>query len=211
MKLYDYFRSSAAYRVRIALNLKGVGYEHVGVHLVRDGGEQHKPAYKAVNPQGRVPTLELEDGTRIIQSPAILEFIEERWPEPALLPKDDVARAHVRALAAVIACDIHPLNNLSSLGLLRGKFGADEAGVSEWYAHWITQGFATIEALLGDTPFAGGEEPGLAEVYLVPQVFNARRFNVPLEAFPKIVAIDAAAAALPAFVKAHPDNQPDAA
>ncbi|MBB4304032.1 maleylacetoacetate isomerase/maleylpyruvate isomerase [Rhodobium orientis] len=210
MKLYSYYRSSAAYRVRIALALKGLSYDYRPVHLVAGGGEHLQPAYAAINPQKRVPTLELDDGTHLIQSPAILEFLDERYPEPPLLPADPETRAKCRAMAAIIGCDIHPLNNSSTLAYLKGPFGQDPDAVSAWYAHWVHQGFSAIEQLLGETPFAFGEAPGMADLYLVPQVYNARRFKVPLDAFAKIVAIDARCAEIEAFRIAHPDAQPDA-
>ena len=210
MKLYSYFRSSAAYRVRIALNLKGIAYETVPVHLVRDGGEQKKPAYKAINPQMRVPALELDDGAILTQSPAILDYLEEVYPSPALMRGDPVARARIRAVADIIGCDIHPLNNLPVLGYIKTEFGQDQAAADRWYAHWITVGFEAIEQLIDPGPFAFGTTPGLADVFLVPQVFNARRFKVPLEAFPGICAVEQACLALPAFADAAPDNQPDA-
>lgn len=208
MKLYTYFRSSAAYRVRIALNLKGIAYEGVAVHLTKDGGQHKKPDYRAVNPQMRVPTLELSSGEKLIQSLAIIEYLDEIYPDPALLPKEAVERAHVRAVAQIIACDIHPLNNLVSLQYLR-KLGHDDATVNEWYASWILSGFEAIEQLIKPGPYAFGSQVTLADVCLVPQVFNARRFKFPLERFPKIEAVDAACAKLPAFDKAMPENQFD--
>lgn len=208
--LYDYFRSGSAYRTRIALNLKGIPYQHHAVHLTRDGGEQHSDAYKAINPQERVPSLCLEDGTVLTQSPAILEWLEEVHPEPPLLPKDPIARAKVRAVAAIVGCDIHPLNNLSVLSYLRGPLDQDEASVRAWIATWIERGFAAIEELVEPGPFCFGEHPTMADLYLVPQVFGAARFSVPLDAFPKIMGIDAACAELAAFKRAHPSAQPDA-
>lgn len=210
MKLYTYFRSSAAFRVRIALNLKAVAYEAVPVHLVRDGGEHRKPAYRAINPQMRLPSLELDDGTVIVQSPAILEYLDEAYPSPALLPADPVRRARVRAVAAIVACDIHPLNNSGTLAYLKRELGQAQPAVDAWYAHWITTGFEAIERLIEPGPYAFGESVGLADVCLVPQVFNARRFGVPLEAFPKIRAVDEACAQVAAVVDAAPQNQPDA-
>lgn len=208
MKLYTYFRSSAAYRVRIALNLKGIAYEGVSIHLTKDGGQHKKPDYRAINPQMRVPTLELSGGEKLIQSLAIIDYLDEVFPDPALLPKDAVERAHVRAVAQIIACDIHPLNNLVSLQYLR-KLGHDDAAVNEWYASWVISGFEAIEPLLRPGPYAFGSHVGLADICLVPQVFNAQRFKVDLSRFPKIMSVDAACAKLPAFAKARPENQFD--
>jgi maleylacetoacetate isomerase len=208
VKLYTYFRSSAAYRVRIALNLKDIAYEGISIHLTKDGGQHRKPEYRAVNPQMRVPTLELSSGDKLIQSLAIIDYLDEIFPDPALLPKDAIERAHVRAVAHIVACDIHPLNNLVTLQYLR-KLGHDEAAVNEWYASWVLAGFEAIEPLLRPGPYAFGSHVGLADLCIVPQVFNARRFKVPLERFPKILAVDAACAKLPAFDKARPENQFD--
>jgi maleylacetoacetate isomerase len=207
MKLYTYFRSSAAYRVRIALALKGVAYDAVPVHLVKN--EHAAPDYLALNPQGRVPALAV-DGATLIQSPAILEYLEEAYPEPPLLPADPIARAKVRAAAAVIACDVHPLNNLSVLRRLKAM-GHEQPAIDEWIRHWIVEGLRAVEALIEDGPFCFGSAPGLADVYLVPQLYNARRFSTPLEAFPKVLAAEAACLALPAFRQAAPEAQPDAA
>jgi maleylacetoacetate isomerase len=208
VKLYTYFRSSAAYRVRIALNLKDVPYEGISVHLTRDGGQHRTPEYKAINPQMRVPTLELSSGEKLIQSLAIIDYLDEVYPEPAFLPKDAIERAHVRAVAQIIASDIHPPNNLVTLQYLR-KLGLDDAAVNEWYASWVVAGFEAIESLLKPGPYAFGAHVGLADICLVPQIFNARRFKVPLERFPNILAVDAACAKLPAFEKARPENQFD--
>lgn len=207
MKLYTYFRSSAAYRVRIALNLKGVTYESVPINLLK--GEQRADGYRAVNPQKRVPSLDI-GATTLIQSPAILEYLDEVYPEPPLLPVGAVTRAKVRAIASLIACDIHPLNNSGTLAYLKNRLGHDKAAADEWYAHWVREGFEAIEALLGPGPYAFGSRITLADIYLVPQVANARRFDIPLDAFPKIVAVDAACAAHKAFQDAAPANQPDA-
>ncbi len=205
MKLYDYPRSSAAYRTRIALNLKGLSYERVEVHLLRDGGEHLKPAYRAINPQARVPALQLDDGTILTQSPAILEWLEETCPTPPLLPADTVARARVRAVSAIIGCDIHPLNNLAVLNYLRGKLYQEKDAVADWYRHWISVGFRGIEALIQPGPFCFGDRPTLADVYLVPQIANAHRFDTPLDTFPKITGVGAACDALPAFAAARPE------
>lgn len=210
MRLFTYWRSSAAYRVRIALALKGIAVEQVPVHLVRNGGEQHAPAYRALNPQERVPALELDDGTLLIQSPAILDYLEEIHPAPPLLPQGPVARAQVRAVAGIIGCDIHPPNNASQLAYLRQILGHDEAQVSAWIARWVRDGFRAVEALIGTEGYCFGPEPGLADVFLVPQLYAARRFRVPLEDFPRILRVEALAATHPAFAAAHPARQADA-
>jgi maleylacetoacetate isomerase len=210
VKLYSYFRSSAAYRARIALNLKGLDYETVGIHLTKDGGWQFAPEYRAVNPQKRVPALELSGGEVLLQSLAIIDYLDEVYPDPPLVPADALARAQVRAVAQIIACDIHPLNNLAVLNYLRHKLGQDQAAVQAWYAHWILQGFEAVEALIKPGPYAFGSHVTVADICLAPQVANARRLNVPLGDFPKIVAVDAACLKLAAFEHARPENQPDA-
>jgi len=207
MKLYTYFRSSAAYRVRIALNLKGIAYESVPIHLLKK--EQSAPEYLAVNPQGRVPALD-KDGTVLIQSPAILEYLEEVYPEPPLLPADPLARARVRAVCALIGCDIHPLNNVGVLRYIKRVFGQEQAAIDEWYRHWIVEGFQALEHLIEPGPFAFGPRPTLADVYLAPQVYNAVRLKVPMGPYPKIAAADAACARLEAFKAAAPEAQADA-
>jgi maleylpyruvate isomerase len=209
VKLYSYFRSSAAYRTRIALNLKGIAYETVSVHLTRGGGEQHAPEFRAVNPQKRVPALALDDAV-LLQSVAIMEYLDEIHPDPPLLPKDPVARAQVRAVTQIIVSDIHPLNNTSPVNYLRDTLKVDENAIRAWYHRWIVAGFEAIEELIRPGPYAFGASVTMADICLVPQVFNARRFNVPLDRFPGIVAADAAAAALPAFDAARPERQPDA-
>jgi len=209
VKLYTYFRSSAAYRARIALNLKGVAFETASIHLTKGGGQQFKPEFRAINPQARVPALAVDGGV-LTQSLAIIEYLEEMHPQPPLLPADPVDRAHVRAIAQAIACDIHPLNNTSPLFYLKNTLKHDQETINAWYAHWITVGFEAVEMLLRPGPYAYGAQVTLADVCLVPQVANARRFNVPLAKFPKIVAVDAACLKLPAFEKARPENQPDA-
>ena len=210
MKLYSFFRSSAAYRVRIALNLQGLSYETVGVHLQKEGGQNLKPEYRAINPQMRVPTLRLDSGELLTQSLAIIEYLDEIHPQPALLPADPLARARVRALAQLIACDIHPLNNVAPLRYLKNQLGQSQDKIDAWYHHWVLAGFDALEALVRPGPYACGTEVTLADVCLVPQVANAHRLKVPLDRFPKIVAIAAACAALPAFERARPENQPDA-
>jgi maleylacetoacetate isomerase len=203
--LHDYFRSSAAYRVRIALNLKGVGHDSVTVDL-RAGGQQAE-AYRAVNPQGLVPMLEM-DGLRLTQSLAIIDYLDAVAPEPRLIPADSGDAAHVRAMALLIACDIHPLNNLRVLNYLKDDLGEAPEVRDRWYAHWIGQGFAALEALAA--PRAGmflfGDAPTLADVCLVPQMYNACRFDVPLTDYPLLVRVDHAACALDAFAAAHPDR-----
>ena len=210
MKLYSYFRSSAAYRVRIALNLKGIAYETISVHLIKDGGHNKRPEYRAVNPQMRVPALVTDDGKVLIQSLAIIEYLDETHPAPALLPKHPLERAKVRALADLIACDIHPLNNTSSLRYLKHELHQEQSAIDAWYHHWILTGFEALEALLAPGPYACGDTVTLADLCVVPQVANARRLKVPLDRFPKIVGVDAACLALPAFDRARPENQPDA-
>lgn len=214
MKLYTYFRSSAAYRVRIALNLKGLPYAAVPVHLVKEGGQQHQPAYRAKSPLGVVPALETDAGEVFTQSLAIIEYLEETHPLPPLLPVTAESRARVRALAQTIACDIHPVNNLRILQYLGKEFAATQEQKDAWYRHWINVGLAAVEKLLAGDPrtgtFCHGETPGLADCCLVPQVFNARRFNCPLDELPTIRRIVDACEALPAFQKAAPAVQPDA-
>jgi maleylpyruvate isomerase len=210
MKLYTYFRSSAAFRVRIALNLKGIGYEAIPIHLTKDGGHQHSPEFRAVNPHGRVPALALDSGVVLIQSLAIIDYLDETHPKPPLLPADPVARAKVRAFAHIIACDIHPLNNLIALQYLRRTLKHEQAEIDAWYHHWVLQGFEALEVMIGSGPYAFGSEVTVADICLVPQVFNARRLKVPLDKFPKIVAVEAACLKLAAFDQARPENQPDA-
>jgi len=210
LKLYSYFRSSAAYRVRIALNLKGLSYEILTVHLTKDGGEQRRPEYRSINPQMRVPALAVSGGDVLTQSVAIIEYLEETHPEPPLLPPDPVLRAKIRGIAQAIACDIHPLNNLVVLQYLKRTLEQEQATIDSWYAHWIASGFEAIEAMIEPGPYAFGTEVSLADVCIVPQVANARRYKVPLENFPRIVAVDAACQKLAAFERARPENQPDA-
>ncbi len=212
MKLYDYWRSSAAYRTRIALNLKGVSYDLWEVHLIKGGGAQKTADYRAKNPQGLVPALELDNGVVLSQSLAIIEYLEETFPTPPLLPADAVGRAQVRAMAAHIACDIHPLNNLRVMNYLKGPLGHDQAAVDAWYRHWIAEGFSALEtqAKSYGGSFLYGEEPTLADICLAPQMFNARRFNCDLTPYPTLVEIDGRCQRIDAFSRAHPDRQPGA-
>ncbi len=210
MKLYSYFRSSAAYRVRIALNFKDLPYQMTFVHLTKDGGHQRKPEFIAVNPQMRVPALELSSGEVLTQSLAIIAYLDEVYPEPPLLPADALDRARVRAMAQIVACDIHPLNNLIALQYLKRTLKHEQAEIDAWYHNWVIDGFNAIEAMIKPGPYACGAHVTLADICLVPQVYNARRLKVPLENFPKIVAVEQACLKLPAFDKARPENQPDA-
>lgn len=209
---HGYFRSSSSYRTRIALNIKGVQSDYRPVHLLKDGGQQKLPDFATLNPQKLLPVLEV-DGAILTQSPAILEWLDETYPEPPLLPADPLERAAVRAFCAVIGCDIHPLQNLRVLQYLEAEFDGDQSTKAAWCRRWIGDGLAACEALLAgrpETPFAFGDIPGLAEVYLVPQIYSAGRFGVDLDALPRLRAIDAACADLPAFANAHPSKQPDA-
>ncbi len=210
MKLYSYFRSSAAYRVRIALNFKGLTYETVPVHLVKDGGHNRGPEFRAVNPQMRIPVLVAPTGDVLIQSLAIIEYLEETQPDPPLLPKDPIARAKVRALADIVACDIHPLNNVGPLRYLKREMHQEQSAIDTWYHHWVIEGFEALEVLVAPGPYACGAQVTMTDVCLVPQVNNARRLKVPLDKFPKILGIEAACLKLPAFDRARPENQPDA-
>lgn len=207
MDLFTYYRSTSSYRVRIALALKGVPFNAIPVNLIRDGGEHLKPEYKAIDPQGRVPALRLDSGEVIIQSSAIIEYLEERYPQPPLLPADLTQRAHQRSVAALIGCDVHPLHNVSVLNRLRG-LEIQETDVVAWIGHWIREGFTAVEALIGDQGFCFGQ-PGLADVFLLPQLYAARRFNVDLTAYPKIGRVEHLALQHPAFQTAHPDAQSD--
>ena len=203
--LFDYFRSSASYRVRIALNMKGVPYERVPVDLVH--GRQKEAEYRARNPQGFVPMLEA-DGVAITQSLAIIDYLDTVFPEPRLVPADAAERAHVLSLALIVACDIHPLNNLRVLRYLGGPLGQEEAVRNEWYVHWVREGLAAMEALAAPRAgrFLAGDTPTLADICLVPQLFNARRFDVALDDYPTLARVDAEATALEPFAAAHPER-----
>ena|SRR5262245_12881285 len=212
LTLYGYFRSSAAYRCRIALSLKGLAYRTVPVHLLKEGGQHNAPAYRAVNPQGLVPSLDHE-GRIITQSLAIIEYLDEIQPEPRLLPGNAASRANIRAFALAIACDIHPLNNLRVLNYLKGPMRQEQAIVDLWYRHWVETGLAACESLLPqrDNRFCFGDQPTLADACLIPQFYNARRLKCDLAQMPRLVAIDATARTVPAFATAAPEAQPDAA
>jgi len=212
-KLYGYYRSSAAYRVRIALALKGLEYEQVAVNLVPGVSEQLSANYLALNPQGRVPYF-IDEDVSLSQSPAILEYLEEAYPDKPLLPNDIKARGFVRQLINIIACDTHPLMNLAVTQALKQEYGVKQEGIIAWYHHWMAEGLKAFEAALVHRTVAGqfcyGDKPGMADLYLVPQLYNARRFNVALDAYPIITQIDAACAKVDAFKVALPEAQPDA-
>ena len=210
MKLYDYAFSSAAYRVRIALNLKGIAYDRASIDLVKDGGQQHSAAYRQVNPQELVPSIEI-DGQALGQSLAIIEYLDECYPVPPLLPSYPMARARVRQIALAVACDIHPINNLSARQLLKQMGHSDEEIMQQWYTHWILKGFGALEVMLSQSKetgrFCHGDTPTLADICLVPQMANAYRFKVPVDAFPTLVRVDAVAREHPAFAAAAPEKQ----
>jgi len=210
--LHNYYRSSTSYRVRIALEMKGLSYDYVPHHLRH--GEHLEPAYLAVNPQGLVPALVLDDGTLLTQSLAIIEYLDEVQPTPPLLPKDSLGRARVRMLAQMIACDIHPVNNLRVLTSLRTLFGAGDQDITNWFRHWVNEGFQPLEKILASSPqtgtFCHGEAPGLSDICLAAQIASNARFGVDLTPYPTIARINGACMALPAFQKAAPQNQIDA-
>ena len=213
MKLYNYFRSSASYRVRIALNLKGLSYDYVSVHLTRDGGEQFRDEYRALNPQALVPAL--EDGAhKLTQSVAIIEYLDETHPKPPLLPASPVERARVRALAQVVACEVHPLNNLRVLNYLTRELGVSDEAKTTWYQHWVALGVQALETEMSQSRYTGkfchGDTPGLADCCLIPQLFNARRFKCDLSGYPTLLRIERNCMELPAFQAAAPERQPDA-
>ena len=213
IKLYNYFRSSASYRVRIALNLKGLPYEYVPVHLLKDGGQQLAPSFRALNPESLVPVLN-DDGEVLTQSLAIIEYLEETRPEPPLLPRDAAERAFVRSIALAIACEIHPINNLRVLRYLVKTLGLSEEQKNAWYRHWVEQGLASVEARLvaerRSGRYALGDAVTLAEVFIVPQIFNAQRMDCKLDAVPSVMRIFDNCMQLPAFIDAQPSAQPDA-
>jgi maleylpyruvate isomerase len=213
MQLYSYFRSSAAYRVRIALNLKGLAYDYAPVHLLKEGGQQLLESYTRMNPNAVLPTLVDDDGAILHQSLAIIEYLEETHPLPPLLPNGAAARARVRALALTIACDIHPLNNLRVLRYLKHTMGVADQARDDWYRHWVESGLLALERMLADTPATGrfchGDTPSMADLCLVPQMFNARRLDCDLDRMPTVMRIDTVCRELPAFVQAAPENQPD--
>ncbi|QDL26696.1 maleylacetoacetate isomerase [Stenotrophomonas maltophilia] len=212
--LYTYWRSSAAYRVRIGLELKGLAWEARPVHLVREGGEQHLDAYRALNPQQLVPTL-LHEGHALTQSLAIVEYLDERFPQVPLLPADAAGRARVRALAQLVACDIHPINNLRVMQYLERSLKLPADARAQWTLHWIAEGFQAMEALLANSSdtgtFCHGDRPGLADICLLPQLYNAHRFGLDLTPYPTLRRIEAACQVLDAFDRARPENQRDAA
>ena len=208
LTLWGYFRSSAAYRLRIAMNYKGIPYQQNYVHLAK--GEQAAPEFIAVNPQGLLPVLELEDGQHLTQSMAILEYIEETYSEPAILPVDAIARTKVRAVADIIACDIHPIDNLRVLKYLRGPLGQEDEAVNTWYRHWVKLGFDAIEELIDGKGYCFGNQVSLADICLLPQLYNAHRFKLSLDSYPKIRSVEDVCGALKPFADAHPDVQKDA-
>jgi len=212
MKLYNYFRSSASYRVRIALNLKGLSYEYIPIHLRRGGGEQFQPSYKVVNPQALIPTLE-DDGAILTQSLAILEYLEESYPAPPLLPREPADRAVVRSMALAVACEMHPLQNLRVLNYLQNTLHHTESEAQAWGRHWVTEGLIALEQMVRATPnrggFCFGNAPTVADLCLIPQMVNARRFGCDLSKCPTLVQIDATCLVLPAFANAAPEKQPD--
>lgn len=213
MKLYGYWRSTAAYRVRIALALKGLDVEHVAVDLVKEGGEQHQLKYRTINPQGLVPALEI-DGNVLTQSMAILEYLEEQYPEPSILSDDLSKRAQIRAFAHSITCDIHPLNNLRILQYLKGTLAVTEEQKMDWYQHWIATGFKALEATIASSDesyvYCFGDTPSMADICLVAQIYNANRFNVALDDYPKLRRINETCLQLDTFKSALPENQADA-
>lgn len=211
MKLYSHWRSSASYRLRIALNLKSLTYEHVTLDLGKSHADQHRPEYRRVNPQGVVPSLELNDGTILMQSMAIIEYLEEAYPEPRLLPRRLEDRALVRALSQMVCADMHPLHTTRLIGYLEESLSMDQASIDRWIAHWSTFGLRAIEGLIGDDGYCVGGALTIADVFLVPEVYAARRFKVDLNPFERIRRVEERCGRLEAFQLAHPSRQPDAA
>lgn len=214
MRHYGFFRSSASYRLRIGTNLKGLSVEYIPVHLSKNGGEQHLPTFVKLNPQHLVPVLE-DGGHAVTQSMAILEYLDETHPTPPIMPRDPLGRARVRALSQIVACDIHPINNLRILNYLKGPLKVPEEATNEWYRHWVKLGLEAFEALVAANPdtgkFCHGDAPTLADICLVPQIYNAQRFKCPLDGYPTLMRIHDACQKLDAFDRARPENQPDAA
>jgi maleylacetoacetate isomerase len=210
MKLYTYWRSSAAWRVRIALALKGVGYEAVPVSLIANGGQQHSEAYAVINAQHLVPTLILDDGTKLTQSLAIIDWLESAYPAPALLPENPIGRAKVLAASHLIAMDIHPINNLRVMKSLTDQFGADADAKTKWMQHWMAIGFDALEGMIEPSPFAFGSQPTLADLCLIPQLYNARRWGMDLSPWQRLIAVEKSCLALTAFTSTAPEAQPDA-
>ncbi|MBF8767016.1 maleylacetoacetate isomerase [Pseudomonas putida] len=206
MELYTYYRSTSSYRVRIALALKGLSFRALPVNLLQ--GEHRQAGYLDINAQGRVPTLRTDGGELLVQSPAIIEYLEEAYPQPALLPAGAAQRAKARGVAAIIGCDIHPLHNVSVLNRLR-EAGQDEVQINQWIGHWISQGLGAVEQVIGEVGYCLGDAPGLADVYLIPQLYAAERFGVDLGGYPRIRRVAALAQQHPAFMQAHPSRQPD--
>ncbi len=213
LNLYTYFRSSAAYRVRIALNLKGLDYHPHFVHLLKDGGEQHHDAYHELNPQDLIPALVTDDGATLTQSLAIIEYLDETYPEPALLPASTTARAFVRSLALMVCCDIHPLNNLRVKAYLEGVMNSSDDEYLAWYQHWISEGLGALENRLNspqhNSPYCYGDTPSIADLCLIPQLYNAKRFDSDIRLYPILGKINTNCMELEAFIKAAPENQPD--
>lgn len=205
-KLYGYYRSSTSYRVRILANLKNIDIELVDVNLIKNGGEQHLPEFRALNPQGIVPVLQLPNGDVLTQSPAILEYLDAIFPQQPMMPIDLIARAKIQAMMNLIACEIHPVNNLRILKYLKGTLDIAQGDVDIWYKHWVVEGFDALEKLVGDQGFCFGNNLTMADIYFMPQLYNARRFEVDLSPYPKLLKIEAQCNKIDAFIAAHPDK-----